>query len=225
MKKYLFCLIAAMVFMGCSNEDGKISGAERSSHFITHFVVVDNIECSIGNNPFVAPVVYIRCGGKILHDGQYGNGFTLLQEMYGDTSFTGSTVPFSNGAYAYPIDKISVITDNDFDAEHPAGTAIDDIVKLKFASYEPFISNGYQYPEVDESAVLGGGLVSMGEFFLTEINREMSKLISAKKSPSLKFMKEPDVAGMYSFSLQITFNGETLETRFELTFGNTVDEE
>ena len=66
-------------------------------------------------------------------------------EFYGDTSYQGVVCPGTATALAYPIDKITISCEKDFDAEHPAGEPLDDVVKLDYTSFYNFVKGGYVY--------------------------------------------------------------------------------
>jgi hypothetical protein len=236
----LFALFA-FVSVGCENNDDLDSGG-TTPYFITHYMLVDGLDCrpvykQTSSSGYAEisdmPTVYLVFNGRSVHGGgsSPSQEYIFFQEMYGDKCFNGVTVPNSVGAIAYPIEKITLVSNNNFDAEHPAGSVVDDVVRLNLATYETFIKNGYTYPEewdyLRYSSEYLPGLIPVGEFYLSEVTGEIARLISCSPfgSPLLKFMQEPEVAGEYPFTLTITMNGEEISKTFKVTFGETTAEE
>ena len=50
-----------------------------------------------------------------------------------------------------PFSAITIVSDADFDDEHPAGTPLDDLVDIKYYTYRLYIENGYKH--TDERAM------------------------------------------------------------------------
>ena len=72
------------------------------------------------------------------HDTDYNRKITY-------TAGTNSICHVSGGRYGITPDitRISIKSDSDFDAEHPAGTSLNDIVRLYSTSVYPYIKSGY----------------------------------------------------------------------------------
>lgn len=248
MKKYLYILLSSVIavaILGCSEGENveptpdpipPKPTPQLAPYYIARYTIVETIRCSVVTEfmdalgifnydlfPLQPPVILMSFDGENIEDSEDNEQFVYFQEMYGDTQYNGETNPDSNAALAYPIEKITMVCHEDFDAEHPAGSAVDDIVKMHISTYETFINNGYEYPaDWQHRKYYGWGVMPVGEFYLSDVNEDNSTLMPTSSGmPYLKFMKEPDVAGDYPFTLEITFNGETVKTRLLITFGNT----
>jgi hypothetical protein len=184
---------------------------------ITNYVLTEEIACS--SSEIYSNFVSLNYYGEDLLASLRATyeRFSYFSKLYNDDSFYGSTYPGAYSALAYPIDKITLSCDSDYDAKHPAGTPLDDIVKLKFASYRDYIENGYQYPEwyKKEEGYRRGEIPF--EYYLSEINSDNTKLASRKVN-RLLFTELPTVLGEYNFTLELTTNGETLTTTFTHVF-------
>ena len=90
------------------------------------------------------------------------------------------------------------------------------IVKVKFESYWNYIQNGYQYPDWCKKG-LQLGRCSF-EYLLSEINNDNSKLICWPDSPTITFTSSPTTPGEYTFTMELTTNGETFTTTFTKKF-------
>lgn len=56
--------------------------------------------------------------------------FKALSEKYGDTAYNRPLAPFSHTVYCNEFSGIDIFSDRDFDAAHPAGTSLSDIVRI-----------------------------------------------------------------------------------------------
>ena len=218
MRKYLFCLLfAALALCGCKKDEYRgETGVWPTPYLITNYLLIEEISCFHHENQ-ANNAIYLRFSGENIYDAKATEDkFAYLSNMYNDTSFTGSTHPGAYSALAYPFDEITLSCNSDYDAEHLAGEPLDDIVKLKFESYWDFLQNGYQYPEWYTEKVCGYGRVPY-ELYLSELNSNNSKLVSIKQSPMI-FTTSPATPGEYTFTLELTTNGETFTTTFTHKF-------
>ena len=72
--------------------------------------------------------------------------FKALSEKYGDTAYNRPLAPFSHTVYCNEFSGIDIFSDRDFDAAHPAGASLSDIVRIVGASPYRYIRNGYTAP-------------------------------------------------------------------------------
>ncbi|MCQ2251484.1 MAG: hypothetical protein MJZ66_10305 [Bacteroidales bacterium] len=117
-------------------------------------------------------------------------------KYYEDTTYSG-WLSFTDLRYevsAMPLNSINVTTNKDFDSEHPAGSSLNDIFTLEYASAYELIQSNYD-PNLN--------------FNLTDKYQEIA-LSEFKASPLLfyhmylYFNKLPEKLGTYEFT--ITFN-------------------
>lgn len=67
----------------------------------------------------------------------------ILSEKYGDTNeseWWSSKYEFGRYALADAFVDLDIVSDVDYDDEHPAGTSLADIVRVSFRTFYPFIS-------------------------------------------------------------------------------------
>ena len=213
MKRFILFVFASLALCSCKKEE---TGVWPTPYMITNYLLVEEIICfqyeNQDNN-----AIFLRFDGEDILDGKATRDrFAYFSEMYNDTSFKGSTHPGAYSALAYPFDKITLSCNSDYDAEHLAGEPLDDIVKLKFESYWDFLQNGYKYPKWYTDKVCGYGRVPF-ECYLSELNKNNTKLIALQHLP-LTFTSSPATPGEYTFTLELTTNGETFITTFTQTF-------
>ncbi|MBR5862999.1 MAG: hypothetical protein IKY76_00370 [Alistipes sp.] len=221
MRKILFLAFVALSFCSCKdNIDNKLVGSWASKHFITEYLVASEI--AVDN---VSGTLCLEVSGEEYSVFNGEDKAMELTNLYNDNAFKGGVYPGLHPALAYPIDKITICANKDFDAEHPVGEPLDDIARLGFNSFYPFIANGYEYFPTSEEWWYPDRLPYSIPF--ADINAEVTKLIEAyfttwQISPSyvakIEFASQPEKAGEYTFTIEMTTNGETFETTFTHTF-------
>lgn len=225
MKKYLFLAFIAFALFGCKESDSFSEMPETESwfspHFITEYIVASKIEVEINKE---SGELCLKVSGD---EYQTWNNKEVSQEamyftnLYNDNAYYGSVQPGMNRALAYPLDKITICCDKDFDAEHPAGTPLDKIALLYFSTFYPYIEGGYKSLD----SYYNDRIRRMMNF--AQINADRTKLmwvdfitshISQNYVGKIEFLTPPEKAGEYTFTLEMTTNGETLKTEFTHTF-------
>lgn len=218
MKRLAFFVFAALALCGCKKDEypGE-DGVFPTPNMIMAYTLIEEITCEKKDNNTMS----FNPKGKRVYN--YDDLFSYLCNMYNDISFNKEIVPFTYRAFAYPFDKITMSCNADFDDNHKAGASLDDIVKIKFESLWDYINNGYEYPEeykkYEESA---SGLSVYGvvpyELYLSEVNSSNSKLITPGYHNHIIFTSSPTTPGEYTFTLELTTNGETFTTTFTHKF-------
>jgi hypothetical protein len=80
--------------------------------------------------------------------------YDALCEKYGDMTYNREEfvpIGFEPEFLAYSPVSITIVSDADYDDQHPAGTSLADIVTYDSQSSKPFIDNGYVMHEWDEN--------------------------------------------------------------------------
>lgn len=138
-------------FVSCSsNESETLPDDERflSAHFVQEYFIPDSVTVeeypknashSIDNE-----TLEIRFWGSSVDERTTPELFEYYARLYGDTGYGHYIQPGSNMAVAESFRSISVVSDTDFDAGHPAGTSLDDIVCLRSESAYGYIRSGYK---------------------------------------------------------------------------------
>ena len=218
MRKFLSFAILIVLF-SCAKENNKHQNSYTPSpHYVSEYMVPSDIKVVPANDTFnieFSGIIYPTFRGE---DYEYNDIVKSLSELYGDTYYKGvaKPQPGSNPALAYPIDEISIYCDKNFDAEHPAGELLNDIATMNYKSYYNFIKNGYlpytqNHPNEQD--------VDSYSLCFDNINAEITKLVSLRrKFTTILFTSAPAEPGEYTFTLEMTTNGETLTTEFTHTF-------
>lgn len=235
----MFLAVLALALCGCGDASDDIEVAEEtrnppeilwssdgfrlweSPHFITEYIVPTKIK-AIHNVP---GNVYIEATGNVYRTFRgdkykdYDKALFFAQ-MYGDISYSGTVHEGQHPAIAYPIEKMTIKCDKDFDAEHPAGKPLDDIVKFDFDTYYDFVKSEYTSykdnpwwldPEEEEFSLL-----------LNSVNADVTKLVGADLGfysiGNIRFVSVPEELGEYKFTLETTIDGEVFKSEFTFTF-------
>ena len=132
--------------------------------------------------------------------------FLRIAERNGDTDFNNyvwGVSFFSRRVFADNYGSVHLTSDRDWDALHPAGTYLDDIVSWVAYTYSEFIRSGY---------VKGKGSLEDGEYRyvvkLSEIQAKQAEMISDEMgfchSPRIRFLSAPADEGPHTLTLTIT---------------------
>ncbi len=124
---------------------------------------------------------------------------------YGDTAFNGliylSTPPYD--VSAMPLNSINIVADKDFDAEHPAGSLLNDIFTLEYASAYNLIQSNYD-PEIN--------IHQRGHYQKIPLS-DFKPLILPCYTYHLYFNKLPDVFGTYEFTISFDYGEDPVSGR------------
>lgn len=227
MKRIFLIAITIFIISSCKDSDSPkeipATGTHASPHYITEYLVASEIAVENRNGTLCLKVSgdeYYTCDRSNI-----SKEALELVNLYNDKSYTGHVYPGMSPALAYPIGKITVCCDMDFDAEHPAGEPLDDIAQLGFCSFYPYIANGYNpFPFTEDWQYSDRVRYTMP---FASVNAEVTKLMWAyfltyKISPSyvakIEFATQPEEAGEYTFTLRMTTHDKTFETNFTHTF-------
>ncbi len=122
------------------------------------------------------------------------------------------------------ITSISIVSNADFDENHPAGASLDDVVAITYKSYKNIIENNYTLPE----GALGYGYCSYDVTkILSEFESEdslfMESTMAYGNSFWLKFVQEPTMIMQHTFTVTIEFEyGEPYSFTFDLDLTPTI---
>ncbi len=101
-----------------------------------------------GKVPLNEQSIYIKIHGDECYRGSY---FEELQQKYGDLCFwrkehsPGAIVEYhSSGGLGEYITDINIVTIDDFDENHPAGSSLNDIMEFEWQSDYGFVQSGYK---------------------------------------------------------------------------------
>lgn len=207
-------LIIALLFLqsGCTVER---HGYEYPPSYVTIYLFADNIKTCKSDIDGIS----FRFEGRRV---SVGEEFDELAKYYGDTSFNGHRLEASYcRALSSCISDMKIETIDNFDASHPAGSDVSELVNCYFYSYMRFIRNNYvaDYPFVDipfpnESVEREA---EMCKVKVSDIGCD-STILSNPYNWNLIFDKKPDQPGSYRFKLTVITDGKELTTTFDISF-------
>ena len=222
MNKLLFIALTLFALCSCEKQTIITYVDPQNTPYITEYYIPTEVEifkdCGYLNMKFSGE----RC--RTWGTTEEREKSKAIGKLYGDST-SRMWDPGMHPALAYPIDKMTISCNQDFDSHHLAGEPLDDIVQLDFATYYPFIKGGYEPFTVDYTKWLYDDLVRYTLCFNC-VNADITHLTCVGKkmnhdgadSPNIQFKSTPDVAGEYTFNLAVTINGEVMTTSFTTTF-------
>ena len=152
MKRLILLSISAMLLStGCD-----VSKTRLFKSYITEYSYNKNIELKITNKGNIA--IYRKYTSEDDHiktasysfksKGEEKKRYDELCKIHNDLSYNKKrsyiVVPIWGICSAIDFREIDVISDKDFDSEHPAGTSLKDIVRFVSVSPKKFIDSGYK---------------------------------------------------------------------------------
>ena len=137
------------------------------------------------------------------------NRYDSLCKAHKDTEYSKKEKHYSGEQFPYATYRrmtLDVTSDTQYDAAHPAGTSLEDIVNIKTYSAKEIIENGYDKSLVvkDEQGCLDLQLGHELKMPLEQFNREYRKLIADNIRLNLK--TAPDVTSTHRFT--VTYRDE-----------------
>lgn len=122
--------------------------------------------------------------------------FNTYSEYYNDTNYQRYDDDGEYGsASCNPLSSISVTCDNDWNASHPVGTSLNDIIYVEVRSYHAFLQSNYSKHEL--------------------VCAMLPKLDYAAIPPfadwfDISFTSKPAVAGKYKLTINVKFGADPI---------------
>ncbi len=214
MKKLLFLslLATAMLFAACgdSNDEATPETPGKAGAYIEGSIILMFYEPETLDVDFLSPsqgydntLLRICAISSLERTKMTENHWYKSSEKgqeyvkyYGDTTFSG-WIKYSGDDYivsAMPLNSINIVSDKDFDTEHPAGSSLNDMFTLEYASAWNLIQSNYD-PKIN--------IHQYGQYQTMPLS-ESKELILPFYWMGLYFNKLPEKLGTYEFT--ITFN-------------------
>lgn len=157
---FMVCL-SPFLIAGCESTDEINDGGEwgyESKNLVTGYVFPEEMSVSIGVLDSSRIVFEVRTQGLVVGrhlKGAWGEFRDLTEEdvaerarlfdsmsvVFGDTAYNQLVSMRENWALAYPIDSIAIVSDVDYDVNHPAGSNLFDLVIIETYSYGEKVIN------------------------------------------------------------------------------------
>ncbi len=206
-----------MGIIGCSetNEAPDIDGSRYSTCFVQDYVEADQIKIFADNGSSIG---FVAEGTLI--DGN------LLAPTYADTGFNSNIVPHSTQAIANQFMAIELVSNNDYDEGHKAGSSLADIVYLAGASPCDFIRSRYLSsfdwnlaPEFyAENRSFASYHAKYAPVYLRLSEIDGNDLMLLDPRFFLEFSAPPTLSTTHKFTLTITDNkGKEIRLAFDWT--------
>lgn len=135
-----------------------LCGCERSylrESFVLTYKTIDGLgnveiqkDAHNGLYVLLPQTIYASSSSYYVND-IIGERYEELSGKYGDVNFNRWVyeAQIRADSWAFPFYTFTVVSDADFDEEHPAGAPLDDVVDIKYYTYRLYIENGYRHTD------------------------------------------------------------------------------
>ena len=145
MKKTLIIFSLILLLNSCDRLDRDISQS-----FVLLYIQMDNEDFKVSQLDSASVVMYTKEAtmiGNWKSIGKAKKRYTALAEKYGDVSYNREISVYHEHYINHIIDidikNIQVVSNNDYDERHPAGSDLSDMINYIGASPYRFIQNNY----------------------------------------------------------------------------------
>lgn len=214
MRRLLILSLLICGFWSCTEveEDGK--GTYRKSYLSSY-----RTPESIRINTSCSEIKFTITGSTVGSD-----VYKKLAKTYNDTSYNSYCVGAPRVAISEEICGIQLKTVDYFDASHPAGSDLSELVECSYLSYYDYIQSGYQKEEHDWMLYADSHLeeyfsiwgIKILKCTLSDINSTNTKL--AAEDFVLEFNQEPEQKGIYQFKIVMQLPDRQIEAFCEHEF-------
>lgn len=163
MKKNIILIVSAMCLIGCWRVAESPMGALFVESFVHRYVDFENTfwEFDVTTKTLYMAVADSRPDEASHADCAYWMGsrcwdmeccqeqcllYRQLSEKNNDTAYNrriAKEEQFDIAAIGHNFTKIDIVSNADFDENHPAGCSLADMVMLTYGTYKPYIDSGY----------------------------------------------------------------------------------
>lgn len=167
-------MVGALCCLFCYSKEKEDAptGATFNKTFVTGYLTPESIVISKMNSG-----IKITFKGDLITSGR---SFDALSIYYNDLSYNRYTIDGPRTAINDSIYKIEVYTVENFDASHPAGSDISDLIECRYISYYDYIQSGYKKEDKDV-----GQYIDMTEYWGIEgakmLKDELTKINNANQ--------------------------------------------
>lgn len=192
MKKLLILILLGFI-VSCNDDESMNGFVPHYRSFISYYEEPDGIYCKIVSSGNLTGLLVGSASESLPSNERHKNfiqraeSWPEINRLYDSICEANNDMSFNNWSPSpYPcihrkIESLHIISDQDYDAEHPAGTYLDDILSIQIKTAYEFIQNGYSWK--------GTGVSSYGimEERLDVFNSKNRKLLQCHFS--IKFLK------------------------------------
>ena len=199
MKRYIFMICALVILSSCDRYTGY-----RSKSFVLRYddlaaITLSkyrSVPCISVNNDLTRSRFWC---GPFREEGLYDS----LCDKYGDTEYNEKVyylVTFEEPSRnASDLLSVKVYSDRDFDAEHPAGSSLADIIRFLSCSPKEYIASGYKSLYRYDPELVSPGFRSTWGYYYGRPDKEKSEYYPVDKMlcdivPEDLMLLGPDVA-------------------------------
>lgn len=204
---FTFCVCALLC--GC----GMIHWGEQYSESLIHcYYVINHVE-DVEIQPYPdnrfdisLPLKYYAI--RQHNDETYVERHKELSSRYGDiglNSWVAEDLWFVHDSWAFPLSEFTIVSDVDFDMEHPTGTLLNDIVEIRYRTMKYFIENNYNRKNKDSAL----NIPIEGEEVVKRVSElePQDAIFMDPRSMQISFMSQPTINKEHNISVRVTLEG------------------
>lgn len=223
----IISVLICSLFLSCTKED-KLTGCDYSKSYLNGYlnpkaITIENQFISSAYSDSDSLITVLTLRGDLISNTE--ESFEELAKFYKDDSFNRYILPGWRTAVNDSIEKVTVTTLSDFDASHPKGSVVTDLMECEYVSFNDFIQSGYDHKAINYSSEDYHGYLAKYFGFdgpnlkrdgLNNLGYQNTKLIAPELT--LNFKKLPEKKGNYQFEMTIFFKENKITTTFNYTF-------
>ena len=163
-------LICTFVFVGCSEKIG--DKFYPSENYVTRYqdplssyaAVYGSIdEYPVPSQSVVQFMINLRVTESTVNSHRYdiidrqtdATKFKELAQKFNDTKYNKINYMSPPPMMYVQSESLNIVSDQDYDATHPAGSSLNDLFLVKYACVEHFLQNNYDMTRTDQQVALG----------------------------------------------------------------------
>lgn len=203
-KGIFLLMLVAVVLVGCTQSEKHFCRSLVQEY--RHNKTLEVAETYEGNDDMFEKTIqlYFVCDYSVdmLSEGAEKELYDSLCKQNNDMAynredrFIPDKTNFNNKCYFPDVAHIDVVSDADFDAEHPAGTSLNDCIELFCTSFYNYIANGYTGADKNN-------MTNRIEMPLSELTETSLPLIKDGHY-WLEFTKLPDAEQVHTMTITFT---------------------
>ncbi len=218
MKKILLLLIALTMF-SCDLREKKVFLRSYVMHYydVERVILREDISSEVLVKGMYIEFYHLTSLGAYNSTGSLKRSYDALCEKHNDMTYNRKFViwdsagPHQTSNIGIDFVSIDIVSDIDFDTEHPAGESLGDIVRFRSISSKPYIDSGYKGSEYttveglvseltpDQLTLLGQNTFIGGLYFETSPTLEKTHTFTVTMTPD-------DGREPFTASIEMTFD-------------------
>ncbi len=166
-------MCAGLLCMGLSGCNKEVTRFPKSDHYILRYQNPSSMYAETKSAADTPPIgstpAKVTDGHFVVYTRPYSSPalseskdlvddatFETLAERFGDTHFGGTTIDCLSVPVMYvQTESVNIVSDNDYDADHPAGSSLNDLFVIQYKCVDNILKKPYDFEPTDEQQKWG----------------------------------------------------------------------